>query len=205
MLAKQEQRPLTEANAYKGAVYRHLAALISQRATYSRVLDFGSGDGWFAHQLTEAGALEEVTPVDVQRRRQEFIAPQLYDGQRLPFPDRSFDLVYAVDVLHHCPDPVAALKDLLRVSSGDVILKDHTFRGRGQKLLLGIMDELGNRRFGVPSPYRYQREWEWLPTFTEAGFTHVHLRHPLPCDPRIPWRWLTPQVQFLGLWERKRD
>ncbi|MCP4204045.1 MAG: methyltransferase domain-containing protein [bacterium] len=194
--------PEPSSNAYKQAVFQHLENLFAPRGRYRRALDFGSGDGWFAQQLKGAGAVREVVAIDVQRRRHEFIEPQLYDGQRLPFPDRSFDLVYAVDVLHHCPDPAAGLQEMLRVSRGDVVLKDHTFENPAGRILLALMDELGNRRFGVPSLYRYQRGWEWLPAFAAAGFRQVELRHPLACDPRVPWRWWTPRLQFLGLWER---
>lgn len=189
-------------NAYKDAVFEHLARLLAQRGQYDRALDFGSGDGWFAQQLKSAGAFREVVAIDVQRRRRELVEPLLYDGQRLPFPDRSFDLVYAVDVLHHCPDPATGLHEMLRVSRGDVVLKDHTFENLVGRFLLALMDELGNRRFGVPSLYQYQRGWEWLPVFAAAGFHQIELRHPLACDPRVPWCWWTPRLQFLGLWER---
>ena len=183
-------------------MFGHLASLFATRGQYPRALDFGSGDGWFAQRVRTTGVASEVVAIDVLTRRRPFVAPLLYDGQRLPFPDRSFDLVYAVDVLHHCPEPIVGLREMLRVSRGDVVLKDHTFNNRAERVLLGLLDELGNRRFGVPSLYRYQRGWEWLPEFAAAGFRQVELQHPLVCDPRAPWRWWTPSVQFLGLWER---
>lgn len=197
-VSKQKPPP----NPYRGAVFQHLVRLFATRGQYQRALDFGSGDGWFAQQLNATGVAREVVAVDVLRRRDALVEPLLYDGQRLPFPDRSFDLVYAIDVLHHCPDPAAGLREILRVSRGDVALKDHTFDNLAQRILLAFMDELGNRRFGVRSLYRYQRGWEWLPAFAAAGFHQVELRHPLACDPRLPWRWWAPRLQFLGLWER---
>ncbi len=190
-------------NVYKRAVLRHLTALLSRQDVYPSALDFGSGDGWFARELLASGRISAVVPVDVQRRKVELITPVLYDGQHLPFEDRAFDLVYAIDVLHHCPDPIAALREMARVTRGDLLLKDHTYHNAAQRVLLAVMDELGNRRFGVPSIYRYQERWSWLPTLEAAGFERVALLHPLPCDPRIPWRWLTPGLQFLGLWRRR--
>jgi SAM-dependent methyltransferase len=192
-------------NVYKRAVLGHVKALLGAEGTYSSALDFGSGDGWFANELLASGQLASVVPVDVQRRKVELIAPVLYDGRRLPFDDGSFDLVYAIDVLHHCPDPLAALREMVRVTRGDLLLKDHTYRNGAQKLLLAVMDELGNRRFGVPSIYRYQERWSWLPILEQQGLFEVARLHPLPCDPRFPWRWLTPDLQFLGLWRRQRD
>lgn len=190
-------------NPYRKAVLGHLSQLLVGREVYERALDFGSGDGWFARELRSAGAAREIVGIDVCRRTLEFLEPLIYDGTRLPFADQSFDLVYAIDVLHHCPDPGEALRELLRVSRRDVVIKDHTYRTPVGRALLAVMDELGNRRFGVRSRYRYQREWEWLPAFSAAGFESVELHHPLACDPRPPWRWWTPKLQFLGLWRRQ--
>ena len=44
------------------------------------------------------------------------------DIARLPFPDRSFDLVLGIEVLEHVPDPSAALRELGRLATGDVVL-----------------------------------------------------------------------------------
>lgn len=44
------------------------------------------------------------------------------DIARLPFPDDSFDLVLAIEVLEHVPDPAASLGELSRVARGDLVL-----------------------------------------------------------------------------------
>lgn len=189
-------------NLYRRNLLEILRPLLAPRAPVDRALDFGSGDGWFAHVFREQGLAREVVAVDVQARRRSFVAPQLYDGGRLPFPDRSFDLVYAMDVLHHCPDPAVSLRDLLRCSRGLVLIKDHTYRTAAGKLALAALDELGNRRFGVPSIYRYQRGWEWLEVFRQEGFVQEALIHPAPVETRPPLVWLTNRLQFVGLWRR---
>ena len=37
------------------------------------------------------------------------------DAMNLPFPDKSFSLVYGIDMLHHVPNPLLALKEAIRV------------------------------------------------------------------------------------------
>jgi len=44
------------------------------------------------------------------------------DITRVPFPDGAFDLVLAIEVLEHVPDPRAALRELRRVATGDLVL-----------------------------------------------------------------------------------
>lgn len=190
-------------NAYRKNVLAHLAPLLAAHGPFERALDFGAGDGWFAQQLQQRGHAREVVAVDVQRRRESLVEPLLYDGERLPFADGSFPLAYAVDVLHHCPQPQVMLAELMRVTGGYLLLKDHTYRSPLGRFTLAVLDELGNRRFGVPSLYRYQRRWEWLPVIEEAGFERLALLHPLRCETRPPISWFSHRLQFVGLWERR--
>ena len=43
------------------------------------------------------------------------------DAGSLPFPDDAFDLVLAIEVFEHLPDPAAAIAELARVCSGTLI------------------------------------------------------------------------------------
>jgi SAM-dependent methyltransferase len=188
-------------NPYRRRIFDLARELLVPHGPFARALDFGSGDGWFAASFQAARITTEVVPVDVLHRRRTLVAPRLYDGGRLPFADASFDLVYAVDVLHHCPDPAASLAELLRVAGGWLLLKDHTCGGPPQRWTLALLDEIGNRRFGVPSPHRYQRGWEWLPAIERAGFELERMVHPARCHTGLLGR-ATNRLQFVALWRR---
>ncbi len=164
-------------------------------------LDFGSGDGFFCQGLKASGLLRDVTPIDVVERKNSLVRPQLYPGGRLPFADASFNLVYAVDVLHHCPDPVLALDELVRCTRRWLMIKDHNCHGAAGHLTLAVLDELGNRRFGIPSPGLYQRDWAWVTRLEARGFTRQTFVHPMPCHNGLLGA-LTNNLQFLGLWQR---
>ena len=60
----------------------------------------------------------------------------LMDGETLPFPDRSFDTVVSSLTLCTFPDPVAALREMTRVSrpDGRILLLEH---GRSDREWLG--------------------------------------------------------------------
>jgi SAM-dependent methyltransferase len=191
-----------QTNAYRGQVLELLESLLKPIGPFTRVLDFGSGDGWFAEMFRQEKIATEIIAVDVCRRRQSLSEPLLYDGKRLPFDDRSFELTYSIDVLHHCDNPRASLKDLLRCTDKYILLKDHIYQRFSGNIALRIMDELGNRRFGIASLYRYQYRWDWVPWIEEEGFVLQRLIHPAACHAGL-LGWVTNSLQFVGLWKRK--
>lgn len=189
-------------NPYRTSTEAAMRQLLEPRGPFSRALDFGSGDGWLAHAWRGHGLARAVTPVDVMRRRASLVEPILYDGRRLPFADRCFDLVWAVDVVHHCPEPRAALGELARCAGDYLLLKDHTYRTPAGWLTLCLFDESGNRLAGVASPHKYQKGWAWLPWIEELGFELQELIHPAPCEPRAHLAWFANPLHFIGLWRR---
>src|SRR5262245_27639099 len=100
----------TMSDSYRRGVWAELRTLLEPVAPVERALDFGSGDGWFAHALIAEGLAKDVVAIDVHKRKHTVVEPALYDGTRLPYADKSFDLVYTVDVLHHTPSPPVTLR-----------------------------------------------------------------------------------------------
>lgn len=50
------------------------------------------------------------------------LAGTFADITQLPFPDASFDLVLAIEVLEHVPDPAAAVRELRRLATSSLVL-----------------------------------------------------------------------------------
>ncbi|MGE0309896.1 MAG: class I SAM-dependent methyltransferase, partial [Acidimicrobiia bacterium] len=167
---------------YRPNVARHLRQTLRDLGPLESLLDFGAGNGWMLNQmLTEDVSIGQATAVDVQTRADYYLPVELYDGERLPFDDRAFDATMAVDVFHHCHDPKAALRDAARVTRRFVIVKDHTYRSSVGFATLSVLDELGNRKFGIPSRYRYQSKFTWDDVMSDEGFRLRHRSHPVPC------------------------
>ena len=186
---------------YRDRTYALVRDAIRALGPVAAAVDVGAGEGWYARRLMDDGVIARCTPVEVTRRALTLVEPVLYDGARLPFDDRTVDLVYAVDVVHHAADPFALLEEMARVARRWLVLKDHTYRSVLGRASLAIMDELGNRRFGIPSPGRYQHGWTWLPPLAAAGFTPRTLIHPAPCHTGLPGA-LTNRLQFVAAFER---
>src|SRR2546430_9286350 len=170
-------------SAYKARVLEILASVLRGHGPVERALDFGAGDGWFAERLEQGGLARDVVAVDVMRRARSVHEVMLYDGTHLPFDDRSFDLAYALDALHHCPDPLASLRELARCTRWALLLKDHVHQGSAGRAALAVLDEVGNRRVGGASPRDHHARREGVPPLADPGFGFRALVPPAACPP----------------------
>lgn len=102
---------------------RPLAALDLQNR--ERILDVGAGTGEFTRVLREESP-GRVVAVDADRDLLQTAARRseggggdgvVGDARRLPFQTDSFDLVVCQALLVNLPDPVAAIREFMRVSS----------------------------------------------------------------------------------------
>lgn len=192
-------------NPYRKQVLKHISPLLSGAITSNTVLDFGCGDGWFATQVSCLLPDTKLTVIDIKRRANILIEPLIYSpGDALPFTDASFDLVYAIDVLHHCDSPQYYLEELARVARRYILIKDHTYKGAFGYLTLAVLDELGNRRFGIPSPQHYQREWEWDEFLASKGWKIRTMIHPCQCHFGLLGA-LSNHLQYVTLYERVEE
>ena len=109
--------------------YDIVRALLDQRfppSSGARILDVGCATGYFAKTLLDAGY--RVTAADTSRQaldycRERGLADAIEaDLSRLPFPDASFDVLLALDVIEHISDDAAAVREISRVLAPGGIL-----------------------------------------------------------------------------------
>ena len=97
-------------------------------AAPAAVLEVGMGEGEVAGRIRRRFPDAAFVGIDLPDEdlashwRADGLAGAFADIARLPFPDRSFDLVLAIEVLEHVPDPPAALSELRRVSRQHLVL-----------------------------------------------------------------------------------
>jgi len=89
------------------------------------VLTVCGGSGMDGEFLARAGARTVTTDLSLEacrrareraRRHDVALIPVVADVERLPFADRSFDVVYVHDGLHHLEDPYAGVAEMARVA-----------------------------------------------------------------------------------------
>jgi SAM-dependent methyltransferase len=132
-----------------GKVRKLLAADLD--AGFVSALEVGAGTGYFSLNLMRSGAIAELTCTDISTGMVEALhanAERLgldnvrairVDGESLPFPDGSFDLVLGHAVLHHLPDLDQAFAEFRRV-----------LRPGGRIVFAGEPSRIGDRVAGLP-------------------------------------------------------
>jgi SAM-dependent methyltransferase len=149
------------------AFHRWLLEEKFRRATSElrQVIDGGSvlvtcgGSGMDAELLERAGARLVVCSdlsLNAARRARERarrfglrLVPVVADAEALPFADRSFDLVYVHDGLHHLEDPAVGLREMARVARVAVSVNEPAqARATSAAVRVGLSvdyEEAGNR------------------------------------------------------------
>ena len=109
---------------------------------YGDILEAGTGKGHFALELAKAGYC--FTTFDISESEQAFAKLNLKyfgletkavfcieNGENLSFKDKSFDIVFAVNILHHLINPYKVIDEFIRVLSfeGKIIISDFTKEG----------------------------------------------------------------------------
>ena len=152
-------------------ISKHIAEIIPLGVT--SMLDVGAGTGEMALAVNQYKPNLNITGIDVYIRPKTFIPVKKYDGVKLPYENGAFDALMAIDVLHHCTNPVAVLSECARVARQWIIIKDHVSNSTWDKHILSFMDWVGNRAHGVVIPYNYLSLIEWKEVFAEIGLLEV--------------------------------
>jgi SAM-dependent methyltransferase len=108
------------------------------RHNWKTLLDVGCGTGRILGSLRERHPDLELTGVEpvhemlLQARRRPGLGSLVEaDGARLPFADRTFDVVTEFAVLHHLVEPSPMVAEMMRVARYAVLLSDTNRYGIG--------------------------------------------------------------------------
>jgi len=116
---------------------------------FDDILEVGTGKGHFALILAKEGY--RFTSVDISEEEQKFaklnlryfglekfVDFRIENAEHLSFKDKSFDVIFSINTLHHLINPFTVIDDLIRIVTfeGKIILSDFTKEG------LDLMDKI---------------------------------------------------------------
>jgi len=109
---------------------------------YGDILEVGTGKGHLAIALAKEGY--RFTSIDVSDQEQEIaklnikylglekqVNFKIENAKKLSFKDKAFDIIFAVNVVHHLTAPFEVIDELIRLVSfeGKIILSDFSREG----------------------------------------------------------------------------
>ncbi len=93
-----------------------LQKIIDKLPPKSRILEIGGGSGWQAKILEDLG--HKVSSIDIENSfylNEKIFNVQTYDGVKIPFSNKEFDIIFSSNVLEHIKETNNYQKELYRV------------------------------------------------------------------------------------------
>ena len=159
-----------------GAAYDEMYALIQPIVRHKTVLELASGTGLIAKHIVNAAAHIEATDAsaemileakrDNQSAKLHFSVQDMF---RLPYADKSFDVVIVSNALHIIPQPEKALAEIRRVLKNDGVLIAPTFT-HGNSTLRGRLKLFFMKLVGFPLNSRWSSA-DYLAFLRQNGWT----------------------------------
>ena len=152
---------------------RSLAYLRPHLSPSSRVLDVSCGEALIARMIQAEYSEASVVGIDVvDYRRTYFQAFLLYDGRRLPFRDRCFDLTLVSFVLHHVPpaERDALVDEIMRVTRRYLVVFEDTPTNALDRFFSYLHGRRFARKIGRPrQPFAFLTTDAWRRYFEARG------------------------------------
>jgi len=136
----------------------------------SSILDVGCGKGFMLYDFTQVIPDVKISGIDVSsyaiEHAMESVKPfvQVADARKLPFPDKSFDLVIAINTVHNLErkDLIIALKEIQRVTKKHSFISVDAYRNDEEKESMFDWNLTAKTIMHVD---------EWKQFFKEVGYT----------------------------------
>ena len=159
-----------------GAAYGEMYALIQPIVRHKTVLELATGTGLIAKQIVNAAAHIEATDASAEMileakrdNRSAKLHFSVQDMFRLPYADKSFNVVIVSNALHIVPQPEKALAEIRRVLKDDGVLIAPTFTHAGNSFS-GKVRAFFMKLAGFPLHSRWTSE-EYLRFLRQNGWT----------------------------------
>lgn len=150
----------------------------------TKVLDIGAGTGIIAKQIADKLNVK-VTLVDVVDKRKVDLPLTLYDGRRLPFESKTFDVALLIFVLHHAEDPTVVLAEAKRVARDKIIVYEDIITRNPFDMIDSFIHGFAfNKAWKLKNEATFKSEAEWRTIFKKLNLKIVKV-YPLPIRARL--------------------
>ncbi len=141
------------------------------------ILDFGCGSMEISKKLEKLSYVKNIVGVDTYSGKFKTKKMQYLQYEEFFKKNRkTFDLIIAVDVLHHIgiDKSYKTLKELSKYSK-NIIIKDHFEYGYFSRQLLRFVDFYANYAYDVSIPKKYFDHLSWKKTIKKSNLKEIKM------------------------------
>ena len=139
------------------------AKINKQKNKKIKILDFGCGSMEISKNLQNLNYVEKIIGIDIHKSKfNEGKLQYMFIDDFFKNNEEHFDMVFAIDVLHHIGIDTAneVLTKLSKISD-NIVIKDHFEHGFFSRQLLRFVDFYANYAFDVNIPNKYFSYKTW--------------------------------------------
>lgn len=173
---------------YRGKRIAEKVRRILREEKVASVLDVGAGTMQISQMIARDGY--EVSGCDVIDVNATDLELKLFDGTKLDYPDKSFDCVLLLFVLHHTSykNQKKLIEECARVSKKIIVVAEDIFDSEVERLVVRVLDYIGNRlnskEIPVPGTFRSVEGWrEFFSRVKDYELIRIVPVKPLPLRP----------------------
>jgi ubiquinone/menaquinone biosynthesis C-methylase UbiE len=140
------------------------------------IIDVGCGNGLTALLISEKldKKVSCLDTGDFRWGQAKKLEHNIYNGEKIPYSDNSYDCAMVFFVLHHTQNPKNLLKECVRISRNKILILEETYNSKFQNTLMVIYDLFLNylifgEKISTPNFYT-EKKWSSI-------FRDLHIRN----------------------------
>ncbi len=129
------------------------------------LLDIGCANGEYLQLFSEKLGKQNIAGLDIYATNVPGIKTVKASAEKIPFPDKSFDVVFEKDALHHVPNREKAFAEMKRVAKKEIILVEANLHNRVIDIFI---DKRFHRHFSKETLAEFLKGEKYSISFIEA-------------------------------------
>ena len=179
-----DTKKMIERLQVKNLYFNNTADFLLTNISGLRVLSVGCGSGDI-ERIIKSNGYKEIIGLEISKSENPKIPIQLYDGEKFPFENNSFDTVIFVYCLHHTKsfqEIRQLMEEAVRVSKKEILILDHVYNNILERFGLILFDYCWNKIFylklKMPITFNYLKEKEWRKLFDDMRLKVIGKDNP---------------------------
>ena len=141
------------------------------------IIDVGCGPAHLSYRISKL-TNRKIKYLDIKKITftHPDVSVEIYDGEKLPYDESTFETCLCLFVLHHTGDPINILREMKRVSYRNIIVAEDYLSSR-KYIFCEVIKDLISNFLNTKITFQYHTEDEWENMFKELELKIIKKIH----------------------------